>query len=235
MQDAGGDAASTPTRLYVWDVKPGSPAFGTITAEYVSHLPTYTARNDGGKKSRPKAAPSSEVLAISETRLLSLERDNLGLGSDSEGKPAYKRINVLDLANATNILGTPYAASPLASDPSTNGNAAPVGFGAKPLPESIRPATWADGVDLLNESELARFGLHIASGSENDPNSLSEKFEGLMLVPALDTPDLDDVYLFVGADNDFKTPKVFFDGQLVGQSRFAVDTVVLVYHIKLGK
>ena len=233
MQDAGDDAASTPTRLYVWDVKPGSSVFGTIIGEYISHLPTYTTRNDGGKKSKPKAAPSSEVLAISETQLLSLERDNLGLGSDIEGKPAYKRINVLNLAGATNILRTPYAASPLDSKPGTIG--VPVGFGGKPVPEGIRSALSAEGIDLLNESELARFGLHLASGAENDPNSLSEKFEGMMLVPALDTPETDDAYLFVGADNDFKTPKVYFDGQLVGQSRFAVDTVVLVYHVKLGR
>ena len=233
MQDAGDDPASTLTRLYVWDTKPGSKVFGTIIGEYVSHLPTYIARDDNGKRLTLKAAPSSEVLAISETQLLGLERDNLGLASETDGKPAYKRINVIDLAGATNISGTPYASSPL--DLKAGTISAPVGFGGKPLPENISPATWTGGVDLLNESELARFGLRSASGTENDPNSLSEKFEGMMLVPALDTAETDDAYLFVGADNDFKTSKVYFDGQLVGQSRFAVDTVVLVYHVKLGR
>jgi hypothetical protein len=234
MQDGGEDAASTATRLYVWDVKAGSANFGKVVAEHVTHLPTYVARNDAGKKSKAKAAPCSEILALSETQVLALQRDNLGLGSDTEGTPAYKRVNVIDMSAATNLLATKYGTSPLGAEDGAGAGKA-IGFGTQPLPTGIAAAPVADAIDLLNEAELARFGLSLASGTANDANSLSEKFEGLMLVPALDTPEQDDAYLFVGADNDFKTPKVNFDGQLVGQSRFAVDTLVLVYHVKIGK
>lgn len=55
-----------------------------------------------------------------------------------------------------------------------------------------------------------------------------------MLVPALDTPETDDVYMFVGSDNNLKTPRVVMNGTVAGRSWFAIDTLVLVYHIRLS-
>lgn len=229
MQDGGEEGSAVYTRIYTWSIKPGSPDFGALTGEYVTALPVYEI----GKKGKKKSAPCSELLALSATHLLALERDNLGQGADDEEKPAYKRVNVIDLAGATNLLGTTWSGSPL----EPKGGAEPrkaVGFGTGPLPQAVTAAASQPAVDLLDEAQLAKFGLRVMGSGTVDAGALSEKFEGLMLVPALDTPEPDDAYLFVGSDNDFKTPKVMMNGTVAGQSRFSIDTLVLVYHVKLS-
>jgi len=58
-------------------------------------------------EARNRHTPISELLALSDTRFLVLERDSRGRGGDP-GPILYKKIIVADVSNASNILGTGY-------------------------------------------------------------------------------------------------------------------------------
>ncbi|WP_204349233.1 hypothetical protein, partial [Klebsiella pneumoniae] len=77
---------------------------------------------------------------------------------------------------------------------------------------SITPATLTPFIDINDNANLSRFGLH--NGAPNDRNNLSEKWEAMALVSVLDPKLPDDYFLFVGNDNDFLTQ----DGFQVGAS-----------------
>src|SRR5262245_49200880 len=85
----------------------------------------------------------------------------------------------------------------------------------------------------INETaELQKFGLH--NGEPNDRNNLSEKWEGMMLVPALDPANPNDYFLFVTNDNDFITQNGYQAGATYKDaSGLEVDTMILVYRITL--
>ena len=65
------------------------------------------------------------------------------------------------------------------------------------------PATLTPFIDINDNAELAKFGLH--NGPPNDRDNLSEKWEGMALVPALDPANPSDFFLFITNDNDFIT------------------------------
>lgn len=78
-------------------------------------------------------------------------------------------------------------------------------FIAGVLKAGIVPATVCPFVDINNNAQLNRFGLH--NGGEQNRALLNEKWEGLALVP-VDPSDCDDkqeYFLFASADNDFIT------------------------------
>ena len=94
------------------------------------------------------------------------------------------------------------------------------------------PATLTPFIDINDNGQLNRFGLH--NGEPNDRDNLSEKWEGMALVSALDPANLRDFFLFVTNDNDFITQ----NGYQVGapykdQSGADVDTIILVYRLTL--
>jgi hypothetical protein len=77
---------------------------------------------------------------------------------------------------------------------------------------------------------LAKAGLH--NGAPQDATNLSEKWEAMGVVPAMDPAHPKDVFLLVANDNDFLTT----DGYQVGAAYKAdadVDTRVLVYRLSL--
>jgi hypothetical protein len=83
-----------------------------------------------------------------------------------------------------------------------------------------------------NNTELTKFGLH--NGPPNDRDNLSEKWEGMALVPALDPENPNDFFLFITNDNDFITQ----NGYQVGApykdaSGVEVDSMILVYRVTL--
>jgi hypothetical protein len=67
----------------------------------------------------------------------------------------------------------------------------------------IAPATLRLFIDINDNAELDKVGLR--NGEPNDRNNLSEKWEGMALVPALDPANPQDFFLFVSNDNDFVT------------------------------
>jgi hypothetical protein len=79
---------------------------------------------------------------------------------------------------------------------------------------------------------LRKFGLH--NGEPNDRDNLSEKWEGMTLVPALDPDNPNDYFLFVSNDNDFITQHGYqADAAYRDPSGLEVDTMLLVYRITL--
>lgn len=178
-----------------------------LTGEYVAQLPVYL--NASGVR---RIAAQSEILALSDTRFLILPRDGNGQGS-SPATSDYRQVDIVDFASATNILGTPAAVQ-----------VAPGGV----LNPGIVPATLTPWLDINDDTELARFGLR--NGEPNDANNLSEKWEGLALLPTLEIGLPDDYFLFVANDNDFLTT----NGFQVGQSYDAgqdLDTMFLAYRV----
>src|SRR5262249_49451892 len=164
-------------------------------------------------------AGQSELYALDELRFLLLCRDgNNGHGTDG-ATSRYRRIVILDTSKATNIANTKYD------------GAVPVAPSGK-LDDGIVPATLTPFIDINDNGQLNRFGLH--NGEPNDRNNLSEKWEGMAIVPALDPDNPHDAFLFVTNDNDFITQ----DGYQVGapykdQSGVDVDTIILVYRVAL--
>jgi hypothetical protein len=213
MQD-GGDSGSTRnnTRALVYDA--ADPAHLRLAHEYVVPLPTF--KNAKGKTA---VAAQSEVVALSDTAFLMLARDSgngWGLKDDTS---LYRNITIVDLSGATDIAGTGF---------DKDWPVAPKGV----LDASVKAAVVTPFIDINDEAELGRFGLH--DGAPNDRNNLSEKWEAMSLASVLDPSLPDDYFLFVANDNDFLTQ----DGYQVGTAYKAddgadVDTMFLVYQVTL--
>jgi hypothetical protein len=72
------------------------------------------------------------------------------------------------------------------------------------------------------------------NGPPNDRDNLSEKWEGMALVPALDPENLNDFFLFITNDNDFITQSGYQVGApYKDASGVEVDTMILVYRVTL--
>ena len=68
--------------------------------------------------------------------------------------------------------------------------------------------------------------------AEDDPQRLSEKWEAMDLLPALDPEHPDDWLLLVGNDNDFITRRCVMRGEAC-DSPFDTDNRLLVYRLTL--
>lgn len=212
-QDSEGWRSREFTRLLYFDLAldPGQPR---LVREYVVRLPVF-AGADGERQ----VAAQSELVALDETRFLLLCRDS-GNGYGAAGAASlYRKIEVLDVSQATDIAGTEYdGATPLAP-------------GGR-LADGIVPATLTPFIDVNDGAQLAAYGLH--NGVPNGRNNLSEKWEGMALVPALDPVNPRDYYLFVSNDNDFITQNGYQVGAAYkDKSGVDVDTLILVYRLTL--
>jgi hypothetical protein len=210
----GGSAAETRryTRLLYYDV--ADPDRPKLAREHVVPLPVFeTAQGER------RVAAQSELLALDETFFLLLCRDaGNGYGTDS-ATSRYRSIDLLDTGRATDIAGSRYDGT------------VPVAPGGK-LVDAVAPATLTPYIDINNTAELKKFGLH--NGEPNDRNNLSEKWEGMALVPALDPENPNDYFLFVTNDNDFITQNGFQAGAAYKDvSGLEVDTMILVYRVTL--
>ncbi|MFT3784320.1 MAG: esterase-like activity of phytase family protein [Nibricoccus sp.] len=212
LQDSGsGNQGRLYTRLLVYDVS-GNIAPDAPVAEYVLKLPVL---NDTGSGNPNKTAAQSEIVAIDNTHILVLARDGNGLGATSSGQPVFKSVLLVDLAAATNIAGTLYD---LEGGDITPGN-------GTTLAPGITTLSWAEAVNMLNETQLAKFGLNLKAGSAADLNTLSEKWEGMSLVSAQDPLAPNDYFLFLANDNDFLSSNTLMAG-LDGKLLAGVDTGV---------
>jgi len=214
MQDV--DPANIKTtrrnvRLLDYDLTAAAPR---LVHEYIVPLPLWS---DG--TSPNLVAAQSEMLALGETRVLLLCRDSNGGFTGKRDASAFRRVMLVDLKGASDIRGRYDAAG---------ASVAPGGV----LRSDITPARLSTLLDINDNGQLARFGLH--NGAPNDRNDLYEKWESLALAPARDPKAPDDWFLFVGSDNDFVTQ----DGVMVGKpyadsSGANVDTLVLAYRLRL--
>jgi hypothetical protein len=207
------------TRLLTYDLRGHEPK---LVGEYVVQLPLY--QDQTTTKPTMLTAAQSEMLALNDHQFLVLARDS-SVGETYPATPGskYRSIDLVDISGATNIAGTAY------DKPGTP--VAPLGV----LNPSIKPVTYQKFLDINDNTQLNRFGLH--NGAPNDKNDLYEKWESMAVVPVGDQKAPNDYFLFVGSDNDFITQ----DGHMVGQSYSDasvvppanVDTLVLVYRVTL--
>ncbi len=195
VQDTGtGNQGRFNARLMVWDVS-SNTAPTAVSAEYVLQLPIG---NDTGVGAANRTFAQSEIVVLDSTHILVLSREGNGKGTSTTSAPVYKSILLVDLAAATNIAGTGFDA--------TTGDITPSGSTLSP---GITAVTWSEAINLLNTFQLGKFDLNVNSGINANANSLSEKWEGLSLVP---TGTLNEYFLFVANDNDFISGATIMNG-----------------------
>jgi len=194
------------TRLFTYDI--ASPDNITLKGEFVVRLPKFV------QGANTLVAAQSEILALSDQQLLILPRDSNGLGVGTQTS-LLRRVDVIDISAATNILGQSY-----------EGQVAPAGV----LNPAITPALYTPFLDINNAAQLARFGL--ANGNIPGLSNLSEKWEGLALLPALDPNAPNDWFLFIANDNDFATTDGFQAGA-VYNAGIDLDSMFLAYRLTI--
>ena len=231
VQDSGaGNPGRFNTRLMVWDVS-SNPVPSAISDEYVIQLPIGDDNGSGDGTTANRNFAQSEIIALDDTRLLVLSRDGNGKGVTSATGSVFKSVLLVDLAGATDIAGTAFD--------STTGDITPSGSTLSP---SITPLAWSEAVNLLDTFQLGKFDLNLNGGSTANENTLSEKWEGMSLVPT-GTPD--EFFLFVANDNDFisgATKMVGLDGSTlveynaVSSAGIPVenDTMFLAYRVSIS-
>jgi hypothetical protein len=185
LQDSatGNAAGRVNTRILVYDVTE-TPTPARPVGHYVVRLPAYNDQGHGGPPNR--TAAQSEIRALDGQRFLMLARDGAGQGADNGLPVVYKSLLLVDVTRATNMAGTEYetgTASLLRDRSSTE------------LRPEVTAATAVEFINMLNPSQLARFGLSVST--------LSEKWEAVDLVSALDADHPHDRFLLIGNDNDF--------------------------------
>ena len=221
VQDsAEGDASGRiNTRVLAYDVS-REPAPEQPIGHYVVQLPAYTAKGDGKPVNR--TAAQSELRALDDHRLLMLARDGNGLGAGAAA-PVFKSVLLVNIAGASNLAGSAHETGneSVLADP--HGTA---------LKQGIAPAHWNELLNLLDPAQLARAGLHVDGVAADDPSRLSEKWEAMNLLPALDPAHPDDWLLLVGNDNDFIARRCVMQGEAC-DSPFDNDNRLLVYRLIL--
>lgn len=207
------------TRIFLYDIAE-NPTPKAPKAVYALTLPVIASKGDG---KIDKTAAQSEVVALDDHRFLVLSRDGNGLGAKPGVPEVFKVILLVDTNGATNLAGTEYetGTKPIA----------PAQDGKNVLDPAIKPVSTAILLNLLNPDDLGKFGLNLHNDKQ-DENTLSEKWEAMALVPALDPAKPDDYFLFVGNDNDFLTKKGVMQGKAYSD-KIDNPTTVLAYRLSL--
>ncbi|KAI0047867.1 hypothetical protein FA95DRAFT_1588967 [Auriscalpium vulgare] len=209
IQDGGNKKSNARyTRLVAYDISNPLAGRPPLVSEWVVPLPLDS---DG------KTLGSSEMHFVSENIFMVLARDGDGHGGDSN-TAAYKHIDLISVASATDLHGTSF------DDPSN-----PIAKKGV-LNNQIVPATYAGFVDMLNSTQLARFGLH--NGDPADQTLIDAKWESIALASVGDHRFPDDYFLFTASDNDFISTQgislgVPFNAGLDNDNQFLVFRVTL--------
>ncbi|OBZ77982.1 hypothetical protein A0H81_01866 [Grifola frondosa] len=209
IQDGGNNkSTSRYTRLLAYDISDPLVARPMLVGEFVVPLPQ-------SKKGKTRAA--SELHFVSDDIFLVLSRDGDGHGGSSD-KSSYKQADLLDISTATDIHATKFddPRNPIA----TNGT----------LDGSITPGTYVSFVSFIDDTQLARFGLH--NGKPADQTLIDAKWESLALASCRDPEFPQDFFLFTAADNDFLSTQgvalgVPFDAGIDNDNQFMVFRVTL--------
>jgi hypothetical protein len=141
-------------------------------------------------------------------------------------------VNIFDISDAIDIKSSLYdSATGAIAD--QNGN----------LAGGIVPAKYCQFLDINDNSELAKFGLH--NGKPQNQGLLNEKWESIS--PVLVQPDddasqgsdgCDEYFMLCFSDNDFVTQNGrmnFGKFQFQDESGYELDTQVLVFHVTLPR
>jgi hypothetical protein len=202
------------TRMLVYDISTSSSP--RLIHEYVVKLPNYSGT---------LVAAQSEMFALNDHQFLVLARDS-SVGETFPNAPGsvYRSIDLIDTADPTNpatdIAGTSYDLA--------TGSIAPLGV----LDPSITPVAYQPFLNINDNTELNRFGLH--NGAPADSNDLYEKWESIALESVGDPAAPNDYFLFTGSDNDFITQNGFMAGmKYADPSGYNADTLMLVFRVTL--
>ncbi|WP_051953131.1 esterase-like activity of phytase family protein [Methylocapsa aurea] len=218
MQDLNPDKIKTTrrnTRLLAYDLRDSAPK---LVGEYVVQLPLFQDQTTATPKLL--IAAQSALFALNNHQFLVLARDSGAGFTASSPASVYRSVDLIDIADATNIAGTAYdqADTPIA----------PLGV----LNSAITPAAYQKFLDINDNAQLNRFGLH--NGLPNDRNDLYEKWESIAVAPVGDHKAPNDYFLFVGSDNDFITQLGNMAGQPYQDASGAnIDSLVLAYRVTL--
>lgn len=214
MQDsASGNAAGrTNMRLLAYDVST-SPTPDKPMGHYVVQLPMYDDAGKGGEPNR--TAAQSEIRALGQMQLLMLARDAAGVGADADRPLMYKSVQLVDLRDATNLAGGVYETTTASVLQRPD---------AVELRPDIRPAQTVELINMLNPVQLARHQLSL--------DALSEKWEAMDLLPALDPQRPNDWWLLIGNDNDFIARRCVMSGQSC-DGPIDNDNRLLIYRLTL--
>lgn len=101
------------------------------------------------------------------------------------------------------------------------------------LNPGITPATYCPFIDFNINAQLNRFGAH--NGGVQDAGLLTEKWEGLAILPA---EKHGEYYLLTLNDNDFITQNGYIKNgtiQYQDESGFDLDTQALIFKVTLPK
>lgn len=216
---AGNAAGRINTRVLVYDVS-ASPTPAQPVGHYVMILPAYA---HDGKDTLDRTAAQSELRVLDNQRFLLLARDGNGLGKDGTDPIIYKSVLLVDVAQAGNLVDTEYEAgtASVLADPAD-----------AMLKTGIVPARRNELLNLLDRPQLARAGLDLETGRGPHPGLMSEKWEAMDVLPALDPEHPNDVLLLIGNDNDFIARHCRMQGE-VCDSAYDNDNRVLVYRLTL--
>lgn len=216
----GSDAGRANTRVLVYDVSV-NPLPAAPVGHYVVQLPVYTAKGNG--KPADKTAAQSELRALDAHRFLLLARDGNGVLGKEGRAPVFKSVLLVDIAGATNLAGTAYETGTASLLARTDATA---------LSPGIVPARWTELLNLLDPAQLARAGLALTPDPAHGLAPLSEKWEAMDLLPALDPAHPHDALLLVGNDNDFIARHCVMLGQRCDSAEDN-DNRILVYRLGL--
>ncbi len=221
LQDSaqGNAAGRINTRVLVYDVT-ASPTPQQPIGHYVMALPAYA---QDGKGKLDRTAAQSELRVLDDHRFLLLARDGNGLGKDVDDPIVYKSVLLVDVADASNLAGSTYETG------TTSVLADPAGTTLK---AGIVPARSDELLNLLDRPQLARAGLDLDTMHGPHAGLLSEKWEAMDVLPALEPQHPNDVLLLIGNDNDFIARHCRMQGQPC-DSPYDNDNRVLVYRLTL--
>jgi uncharacterized protein YhjY with autotransporter beta-barrel domain len=208
-------ATRTNTRLMIYDISTTKTPTTPI-ADHVLQLPIWNSAGNGGAANR--TAAQSEVLALNDTQFLVLSRDSDGLGT-ANNPLVFKSVLLVDTTGATNIAGTTFET---ANVPISPGGA---------LVSTITPVRQAEVLNILNSTQLNKFGINLNNATPTRM-TLTEKWEGMALVPVLEENAPQDFFLLIGNDNDFLSSTCSVGGQNCAQAVNS-DGVILVYRMTL--
>ena len=217
QQDGNANVLGRNTRLLFFDVEAGSPTHGRMVAEYVYQLTL------NGNAATNRQTLASEILALNSETFLVLERDSLGLGDATIAVPNYKAVVAVSTRGATNIANTGYDLE--------RGAPGAVSLPTNAVLSGIAPVARLDLVQLITTNELARFSLNL--NTNKDANTLSEKWEGLGLIPLGEPTAPDDFLVLVANDNDFVATNIYQNGVFVGTNALTIDNMFLAYRVSL--
>jgi hypothetical protein len=228
VQDTNGGNQQTRnnTRILVYDIASSALPPASPIGHYVLQLPVLNQNGSGGAPDR--TAAQSEMLALNNSQFLVLSRDGIGRGANptNSATPVFKSVLLVDVSGATNLAGTAFetGVTPIASNGTLNAG--------------IVPAAQIELVNILNATQLNRFGMNLNTRPSN-ATSLSEKWEAMALVPVLEENAPQDYFLFIGNDNDFQASNGFVNGQGFKASLSGAggtgnnDSILLVYRLTL--